>query len=347
MPNPRAVHATAAELIALLGRGPFLRRDALAAGVGPGRIRAAVDAGTVLTPHRGVLLPTQTWAAATDMRARHLVRIRAALLVAPYEAAAVHGSAGILHVLQRPDSREPELVHLGVPGEPDRTRDGIRIHESALPPEARTTVDGIPTTGVARTGVDLARGRRLPSALVPLDSALRALVAERYGPEQIRALVHDAAAVEAAREELRQGLRQVYAWPGTVIVREAIELADPAAESAHESRSRGWFIEAELPPAQLGARVRGADGRWYWVDFLWEEHGLIGEADGWGKYGSTQEEVTSRFRAEKRRQDALEGTGRRFVRWTTDEGRDAVVTRVGSALRSPRVPARNVVKPAV
>ena len=231
-----------------------------------------------------------------------------------------------------PSARELEVVHLVVPGEPDRERDGIRIHESSVRLAARTTVEGVPATDLPRTAVDLARGRSLAAALIALDSALRLLVARQVGDgPALREAVHDDALVEPARAVLRVALAELYGWPGTVIAREAIEWADPAAESAHESRSRGWFIRAGLPAAQIGVRVLGADGRWYWVDFLWDELGVVGEADGWGKYGVGEDAVAA-FRAEKHRQDAIEATGRRFVRWTTEEPERAVVARVSRAL---------------
>ncbi len=338
--------ATADELVALLGAGPTLRAEAVRAGITLGRLRTAVSAGTLLVPHRGVLLPATTWAHAEDRRSRHILRIGSALLVAPPGAMAAQESAGVVHRLQLPSARELEVVHLVVPGEPDRERDGIRIHESSVRLAARTTVEGVPATDLPRTAVDLARGRSLAAALIALDSALRLLVARQVGDgPALREAVHDDALVEPARAVLRVALAELYGWPGTVIAREAIEWADPAAESAHESRSRGWFIRAGLPAAQIGARVLGADGRWYWVDFLWDELGVVGEADGWGKYGVGEDAVAA-FRAEKHRQDAIEATGRRFVRWTTEEPERAVVARVSRALGA-RVPARNVASRAV
>ncbi len=341
MSTRHATRQTADELVALLGPGPCRTQRACEAGISPGRLRAAVRAGTLLAPHRGVLLPASTLAAAPTDRARHLIAVRAALLVAPAGSVTSHDSAGVVNELARPAAGYPDVVHLDVPGEPARLRDGIRIHESALHPDDVTVVDGIATTTVVRTAIELARGRPLPSALIPLDSAMRRLVASAAPGIPVRTAVGRPALVASVRDQLRLGLQHVYGWPGTVVVREAVELADPAAESAFESRSRGWFIEAHLPAPQLGVQVQGADGRWYWVDFLWETYGVVGEADGWGKYGTTLPDMTARFRAEKERQEAIEATGRRFVRWTTDEARDRVIARVRGALAA-RVPARIV-----
>jgi hypothetical protein len=58
------------------------------------------------------------------------------------------------------------------------------------------------------------------------------------------------------------------------------------------------------------------------VDALWPEHGVVGEADGLGKYlisGTTQEAVTGTVAAEVSRQKRLEHHGLAVVRWTTAE----------------------------
>ena len=96
-------------------------------------------------------------------------------------------------------------------------------------------------------------------------------------------------------------------WVTTV--RRAVELADPAAESVLESLSRLAMIERGLPMPRCGVPVVGDDGVVYWVDFLWDDLGLIGEADGVGKYAGRDALL-----AEKHRQEALAGRYS-FVRW--------------------------------
>ncbi len=53
-----------------------------------------------------------------------------------------------------------------------------------------------------------------------------------------------------------------------------------------------------------------ADGTTYWTDFLWPEHGVIGECDGARKY--VDPEILLQ---EKRRQIALERAGYTVIRW--------------------------------
>jgi len=80
------------------------------------------------------------------------------------------------------------------------------------------------------------------------------------------------------------------------------------------------------------------------VDFLWRDHGVIGEADGAMKYrddlpGAQPRET--RLLAEKRRQELLERRGFVVVRW---DWRDAtvdkadLVRRLEAAMRRSRQP---------
>ncbi|HET8970812.1 MAG TPA: type IV toxin-antitoxin system AbiEi family antitoxin domain-containing protein, partial [Candidatus Nanopelagicales bacterium] len=328
---------TAAELSTVFGSGPFTPADAIAAGISRGRLRAAVSRGLVARPHRGVL---QVAAAACPddspySREQHLALIRVALRLVGPTAVASHDSAAVLHGIARPSGRPLEVAQLIVPGEADFRGPGLRVRGSGLPPADRSVIAGIPTTGLGRTAVDLARGRSMPGALVALDSAMRVRICTTTGAtgNELRAAVHGRRLVEAARAELGRALDGVYAWPGTVVVRQALELADPASESAAESRSRGWILRAGLPPPRVGAAVP-VPGRTYWADLLWTRHRLIGEVDGFGKYGTTESVVRDRLAAEKERQYNLESAGYRVVRWTTAEPETVVIARIRCALAS-------------
>ena len=61
---------------------------------------------------------------------------------------------------------------------------------------------------------------------------------------------------------------------------------------------------------------------------------MIGEADGWIKYGDDLESFRRTLSAEKVRQSDLEGDGWRFLRWMSDDPRRDVVSRMHAALRS-------------
>ena len=87
----------------------------------------------------------------------------------------------------------------------------------------------------------------------------------------------------------------------------------------------------------VGWQVVGHSGAAYFADFLWDEAGVIGEADGLGKYGETEREVTAALARERHRQRDLEDAGYTVIRWDSRESPDVWVARIRSALGiSPR-----------
>ena len=75
------------------------------------------------------------------------------------------------------------------------------------------------------------------------------------------------------------------------------------------------------------------------TDFLWEETGVVGEADGLEKYDGVNGLA---LRQEKLRQETLEQTGLIVVRWGWSDLADLprLVDRIGRALvRGSRRPA--------
>jgi hypothetical protein len=242
-------------------------------------------------------------------------------------------SAALLHGTWTPGP-PARLVHATVPGQPDRWSPGLRVHSSRLPEEFVTTVRGIRVTTLARTAVDLARGRTLPFALVAVDGAYRRMVdEERLGAGwELRARSVPATAHRTVRAELEAALQVTWSWPGTRVVRQAIDHVEPASESPFESWSRGWMLLAGLPDPVVNMTVRGASGRTYVGDFVWRSHRLIGEADGVGKYGANEVDVRAHLREERARQTDLESAGWRFVRWTTGEPGGRIVSRIAQSL---------------
>lgn len=148
----------------------------------------------------------------------------------------------------------------------------------------------LPVTSVARSAVDVARGRSIDDAVVVLDSAARVL-AVRAGVD-LRRLRDDphlrASSAEHARAELWAAYRAVRRWPFTVVVRSSIPLLDPASESPLESRSRVRILRSDVPAPRIAVPVVGASGTTYYADFVWDEWKVIGEADGSAKYGRTR-----------------------------------------------------------
>jgi hypothetical protein len=321
-------------LVASLGPGPWPRNDVVAQGWSRHQIDGAVRAGRLIRPHNGVLaLPSAR--RAVEGTPDHRTAVVAALQTAPPTAAVSHESGGDLHGLWQPEERDP-LVQLTVPGDQDEVRHGVRIHGSALPSNLVVEVDGIPVTSLARTAVDIARGHRLPDALMVLDSAARLMshphpTEETYRDPEVRAR-----AARRARALLKEAYDSVWAWPGSRVVKTALPLVDPGSESPFESWSRGWMVVAGLTLPKIAAPVTGASGTEWWVDFRWDKAKVIGEADGLGKYGGSDAEVRERLAAERRRQRDLEAAGWRFERWTFRDRPLAWISRVRQLHAEPR-----------
>jgi hypothetical protein len=125
------------------------------------------------------------------------------------------------------------------------------------------------------------------------------------------------------REALKDVLAHCKRWPGKQRAAAVAELAEPLTESALESISRVLFKDSALPMPRPQATVRDSYGGFVArVDFLWEELGVVGEADGDVKYTSpfgVEAESAQRLGPlllEKRRQEAIENQGLEVVRWS-------------------------------
>jgi hypothetical protein len=276
-------------------------------GLSRGRVRAAVTAGALLCPRRGIVLPAADWAEAGPSQ-RHRWAVQSALLAYPGSWAS-HTSATQLHgvttLAPRPVNGVP-MVHISRPGvtlqEPT-----LVVHGQVSPPEQVGVVQGVPCSTLIRATIEVAARRSLTHAVAVIDAGMRASLA-----------CH----VDLRQAALDEGLRAsaLEAWDAAVapyarhrwvtIVRQAIRVADPAAESFLESISRVAMIEGGLPLPRCGVPMLGDDGRTYWLDFWWDEAGVIGEADGLGKYRDRDDLL-----AEKYRQEALQPRAQAVVRW--------------------------------
>lgn len=237
---------------------------------------------------RGVYVAKQAWESA-DVRGRHLLEIRAAVLNAREPWIVSHGSAAVLHGL--PVLHVPRLVHLTRPGvNGGRAEHGVTYHPAEVPPVDLTRVDGLAATSPARTALDVAREEGYVPGLVVADQALRA---------------------GATREQLARVVRGMKWWPGVTRARPVAADADPGAESVGETLARSLVTELGYGRPQTQFRVDDGD-RSAWADLRLGWH--LVEFDGRVKYARNRPYDDSRpgedvLWEEKRREDWLRSLG--------------------------------------
>jgi Protein of unknown function (DUF559) len=224
-------------------------------------------------------------AAENDPCRAHALQVAAVRASVGRDVVGSHQSAARIHgfdLLKRPS---PELVTLTCgPRMRRRSRPtaGILFRIAKLPDQHVTSACGTKVTTQARTVVDLARTLPFVEAVVVADSALRA--------------------GQLTKEELTNVCDDCRRWPGIGQARRAVAFSDGLAESVLESCARVMFDAFGLEPPQLQVTVRGP-GFVCRVDFCWERHKTIAEADGLGKY-ATGEDMLAQFRRDRLLRDA-------------------------------------------
>ena len=328
MPNPRLIERTAADL-RRVGPGPHLVGHALAAGITYSRLRAAVAAGSLMQLRKGIVVPTEDWWQA-PASVRRTWSLLAATRVFPGSFGS-HDTAALIWGL--PDyaldvGGDPPLTHITREGA-SRVDGWVRVHGCDTPVTQTANMDGLPITTLPRTSIDLAARRSLRTGLVFVDAAMRTRVSQCRPGRGLRDAVRDPSIRASLVAEWDAAVAPFSRHRWVTHVRTAIRHADPASESVLESLSRAAMVEDGLPLPRCGVPMV-VDGATYWLDFLWDEFRLIGEADGRGKYADIGDLV-----AEKRRQEALESMGFRVVRWGFPEvspSPDVMLARLRRAL---------------
>ena len=235
-------------------------------------------------------------------------RLAAAVLACGPGAVVSHRSAANVIGLAATAWRAIEVT---VPTRAGCAHPGLAIHRSStLGARDVTQVDGIPSTTVARTLLDLAD-------VLPPRRLLHSIeAAERLGIYDGREVAHaiDRAGGRPAATRLASMLA---AFEGP-----------PVTNSELEARAFELFMEAGLPRPRINARVGTAEGP-IEVDFLWPDRHLVVEADGY-----TWHSARRAFEEDRRRDQLLRAAGYAVVRvtWRQVMGDRLPILR---ALRSP------------
>lgn len=279
---------------------PFLRTSADLASSGFARWQQtrAVRAEEYHRVRQGVYVDEAQWST-SGARDRFVLVAKAAALSRPTPLVYSHVTAAILHGLPIVGALPTRLDVLRVDVAGGRSERDIAAHRSADPPAVRV-IDGLTVTDLDRTLVDVAATVGLPRSLPMIDHALRT------GSTTLPRL-HDHL---ATRSPLRASAR----------VARALSMGDGRSDNAGESLSRARILEAGFLAPDLQKPFRLPDGGHAVVDFFWPTIGLIGEFDGFVKYGRDDGsgDATALWQ-EKRREDALRSLGHGMVRWTWDD----------------------------
>lgn len=179
------------------------------------------------------------------------IRMAAVLACGPGALLAARDAAA--HRRLRTCNRQAVEVLVACKGRPGRR--GIQVHRGAIHAEDRDVVDGIPTTSLARTLLDLA-------------GVVEERQVQRAYEEAARQRVLDIAAIERVID------RNV-GHPGVGVLKRLIAYdPEPAAQALSEPERALLDLvrEAGLPTPQVNVLVEG-----FLVDAYWPEPGLVVE----------------------------------------------------------------------
>jgi Protein of unknown function (DUF559) len=246
--------------------------------LGRDRVRAALAAGEVQSPWRGVLVDPS--------RAAEPLTLIAAARLAIGDAAVVTGpSAAYLHNLT---AVPPTPVHLVLPYEVRKQhRGGIVVHNGTALDDDCQERHGLPVLSLERVVADLACTLPPWHALAVLDEAI-ALHEEQYRP--------------AFRRRLCERVQDRPDPRGTRIGRRLIDLATGEAESISESWLLWRVVDLGFPVPDVNPWIFGLDGvGLYRVDLGWCELRIAVEYNGYAAHAGREEYDASRVRDLERR----------------------------------------------
>jgi hypothetical protein len=230
---------------------------------------------------------------------RHRALVLATLPLLAPGAVVSHASAAVLHRLPLLDAPPPRVQVTRSDARAGKNRGGVHLHAAGLADGDVVLLDGVATTSLARTVVDLARSTRLESAVVSGDAALARL---------------------QTRDTLEDAIERSVRRPGVGRARHAVGLMDGRAESPGESLSRLLLRDLKLPAdPEPQLKIRDSYERLVArCDFGWADLGVVAEFDGRIKYGRALAPGGSPEKAvfdEKVREDLLRDLGWEVVRW--------------------------------
>lgn len=254
---------------------------------------------------RGVYADADAWAALPAWD-RYRARVEAFRLVNP-TAVLSHESAAL--ALGLPTFGEPQRIHVYAKERSKTSTTGDVTRHASLDDRKVVLTDLGPATSPADTALDLGRSHNRAYALSIWDAVLAGGV---------------------PLNSLRETWRSQCSSRGTRSLAWLEERAVASSESPGESVSRALISWLGIEEPELQVEILTDDGH-YRADFFWRKRRIVGEFDGYAKYGSDGDSWNA-LKREKRREDSLRRAGFTVVRW---EHRDLVdVNRLAKILKS-------------
>lgn len=282
--------------IAAIQKGFVVREQLLEAGLGRGAIVHRLGTGRLRERYRGVYLVDR---AAVEPLGEEM----AAVLHFGGYAVLTHRSAAVIWGWLR---TAPQVA-LTIVGKTGRPRHGLRLHRVPLARRDIRVRDGLPVTAPARTLLDLAGEAD--------DAELEEAVAVAFQ----RGL--------ASADEIRAAIKRAPRRRGAARLAGLLEAGDASGftRSKAERRMRELLRAAELPQPRANASLLG-----YVADFLWAEHKLVVEVDGYLFHSDR-----GAFERDRRRDQVFAAAGYAVIRVTWAQLSKeplAVVARIAQAL---------------
>jgi hypothetical protein len=252
-------------------------------------LESGVRSGRFIRIRPGVYAISAEWHAA-DTQERHRAAMDALLATSARVPVFSHESAALLHGIPVIGGW-PALPHVIAADLGHRSPVGVIAHRPRHP-WTIAEVGGVVATTPDCTAINLAASRPLAAGVAAFDHVIAAGVAQ----DALAATILEWRPFHGVRRALR-----------------ALEIATGLAESPLESISLVPITLAGFEPPEQQVVIE-ARGRRYRLDFFWRRHGVVGEADGRGKYRTPDD-----LWEEKVREDALRSLGLGFARWGWDE----------------------------
>lgn len=279
-------------------RGPvFLLRDADAAGISRAVIRRLFADGELQRLAKSAFARSETMDRASiweRFRLRSIAFVAGAQDGTFLTGAAAAAVCGLPMVSDPPTL--PTAIRHGSPHTGHRLTPYGSVRHGYLPPRYRSIKVGVPVVSRAYCAVDIARHFGSRDGLVVADRVLH---------------------TGTSRDEVASVTTEMDLYPGIREARWVAEHADQRAESPLETLGRFAFLSAALPPPLSNVWIP-AGHRWFRVDHLLPETGVVIEADGAIKYDN-RADAAQRVADDRERERLLRGAGFAVIRyhWST------------------------------